>query len=300
MKAHAHPFLLPFCLAATWLVWGSTYLGIKFALLSFTPYVLSGVRYLVAGFVLLAIVKFQRAPWPNLRQTLNAGIIGILMTTIGNGLTCVAERTMPSGATALIIASTPLMTVVLGHLLGTRARTLEWYGIVLGIVGIVLINLDAELAADPRGVALVMAACLSWALASVLIPRLDLPEGAMSSAVQMVVGGFTSIPIALAMGDRIPSHVEPKAVLALAYLIVFGSIIAYSSYVWLLRNARPALASSCSYVNPVVALFLGWLVGGEAVSWPLVAGIAIILTGVVLISRASHHSQAPEPEAATD
>jgi drug/metabolite transporter (DMT)-like permease len=171
--------------------------------------------------------------------------------------------------------------------MGGRARPLEWYGIILGIAGMAVINFDAGLAGDPRGVFLVIAACLSWALASALIPRLDLPTGAMSSAVQMLAGGAVSLPIALVSGEHLSLHPDSKAVAALAYLVVFGSIVAYSSFVWLLRNVRPALATSSSYVNPVVALFLGWLIAHESIGWHLIAGIAIILTGVVLISRAN-------------
>lgn len=275
--------LLPLCLAATWLVWGSTYLAIKFALISFPPYVLSGTRYLLAGGLLLAWLIWQRSTWPSWRQVRNASLIGFLMLTVGNGLTCVAEQTLDSGATALIVAATPLLTVLLSQMMGSRARPLEWCGIGLGLLGIVLMNLDARLASDPHGVMLMIIACLAWALASVLIPRLDLPQGSMSSTIQMLAGGLISLPLALLGGERFPAEPTAGAIAALLYLVLFGSVIAYSAFVWLLRNARPALATSSSYVNPVVALFLGWLLAGEAVSWPLLAGMSIILLGVALI-----------------
>lgn len=282
-----HALLVPLCLSATWVVWGSTYLAIKFALPSFPPYILSSTRYLAAGVLLLTLVAVRGATWPSLRQTFNAAIIGLLMITAGNGLTCVAEKTLPSSAAALIVAATPLLTVIIGQFLGSRAKPLEWAGIALGLCGMVLMNLDATLAGDPFGVGCVIAACVAWATASVLIPRLDLPEGPMSSAVQMLAGGMISMPLALIMGERFPTAPPLDAVAALAYLSVFGSVIAYSAFVWLLRHVRPALATSSSYVNPVVALFLGWLVRNEPVTWPLLAGIAVILAGVGLIGWAN-------------
>ncbi|MBV8660306.1 MAG: drug/metabolite exporter YedA [Burkholderiales bacterium] len=277
--------LVPCCLAATWLVWGSTYLVIKFALVSFAPYVLSGMRYLTAGTALLVFARWRGSPWPSWRQTRNAALIGFLMLTVGNGLTCVAEKTLPSGATALIVAVTPLMAVVINHFLGTRSTLIEAVGIVCGMVGIGIMNFDSSLAGDPRAAGLMGIACLSWALASAIIRRIALPEGAMSSAVQMIAGGLISLPLALIIGERFPASPTWGSVAALAYLSVFGSIIAYSAFVWLLRNVRPALATSSSYVNPVVALLLGTVFLNEAVTWPLVAGITIILVGMVLISR---------------
>lgn len=279
--------LLPFCLAATWIVWGSTYLAIKYALLSFPPYVLSGTRYLFAGGLLLAWLKWRGTPWPTLRQLGNTSLIGLLMLTLGNGLTCVAELTLPSGATALIVAGTPLLTVGLSQLLGSRIRGLEWCGIALGLAGMVVMHNDASLAGDPRGVALMGAACLAWAVASVLMPRLDLPAGPMSAAMQMLAGGLISLPVALIAGERFPATPKLEAIAALAYLVVFGSIIAYSAFVWLLRHARPALATSSSYVNPLVALSLGWLFADEQVSPSLLLGMVIILAGVGLIGWAT-------------
>ncbi|MGQ5522869.1 drug/metabolite exporter YedA [Chitinimonas sp. PSY-7] len=289
MLPHRPNLLLPFCLAATWLIWGSTYLAIKFALLSFAPYVLSGTRYLCAGGILLAWLKWRGAAWPNWRQVCNAGLIGFLMLTVGNGLTCVAEKTLDSGATALMVAITPLLTVVMSQFMGNRARLLEWCGISLGMLGVLMMNLDTGLAADPQGVGLMIIACIAWATASVLIPRLDLPDGTMSPTIQMLVGGLVSLPLALLTGERFPDTPKPEAIAALAYLALFGSIIAYSAFIWLLRYTRPALAGSSSYVNPMVALFLGWLLAGEAISWPLLTGMCIILFGVALIGVAARN-----------
>lgn len=276
--------LLPLCLAATWIIWGSTYLGIRFALVSFPPFLLSGLRYLLAGVAMVAVVKLMKMPWPSWRQTRNSVLIGVMMLTIGNGLVCVAEQTVASGAAALIVATTPVLTVIANQLLGQRARRLEWLGLIVGVAGIVLMNLDQSLAADPTGVLMILAACVSWAVASVMIPRLDLPSGAMSSTIQMLASGLLSIAVGGLLGERLPERYEPRAVAALVYLAVAGSMLAYSAYVWLLRHARPALATSSCYVNPMVALLLGWLLANETITWPLLAGMAVTLSAVGLIS----------------
>lgn len=282
--------LLPLCLAATWIIWGSTYLGIRFALVSFPPFLLSGLRYLLAGVAMVAVVKLMKMPWPSWRQTRNSVLIGVMMLTIGNGLVCVAEQTVASGAAALIVATTPVLTVIANQLLGQRARRLEWLGLIVGVAGIVLMNLDQSLAADPTGVLMILAACVSWAIASVMIPRLDLPSGAMSSTIQMLASGLLSIVVGWLLGERLPERYEPSAVAALVYLAVAGSMLAYSAYVWLLRHARPALATSSCYVNPMVALLLGWLLANETITWPLLAGMAVTLTAVGLISLGQRKS----------
>lgn len=276
--------LLPLCLAATWIIWGSTYLGIRFALVSFPPFLLSGLRYLLAGVAMVAVVKLMKMPWPSWRQTRNSVLIGVMMLTIGNGLVCVAEQTVASGAAALIVATTPVLTVIANQLLGQGARPLEWLGLIAGVAGIVLMNLDQSLAADPTGVLMILAACVSWAIASVMIPRMDLPSGVMSSTIQMLASGLLSIAVGALLGERLPERYEPSAVAALVYLAVAGSMLAYSAYVWLLRHARPALATSSCYVNPMVALLLGWLFANETITWPLLAGMAVTLTAVALIS----------------
>lgn len=278
--------MLPLCLACTWLVWGSTYLGIKYALLSFPPILLSGVRYLIAGLLMLVIVRWRREAWPSIRQLRNAALIGALMLTIGNGLVCLAEKTVASGATALIVSVTPVLAVLANQLFGKQARSSEWLGIALGVIGVALLNLDSGLAGDLTGVALVIIACISWAFASALIPRLDLPKGSMSVTVQMLAGGAASIPIAWLTGERLPDSYHPQALLSMAYLIVFGSMVAYTAYVWLLSHIRPALATSSCYVNPVVALLLGWLLMNEEISHALLAGMAMVLAGVATISIA--------------
>lgn len=285
MSPPVQRWLLPLCLTLTWLVWGSTYLAIKVALEGFPPFMLSGLRYLAGGLLMLVWLVLSRSDWPNWRQVRNASFIGVLMLTAGNGLLCVAEQHVASGAAALIVAATPVLTVLFNQWLGRRARPIEWLGLGLGVTGVALMQFDARLAAEPWGVAQLVLACVAWAAAGAMMPRLDLPQDSVSTTIQMLVGGALSLPVALLAGEDWPTRLRPDAVFALFYLSIFGSMLAYSAYVWLLRTQRPALATSCCYVNPVVALGLGWAYAGEAITWPLVAGMVVILAGVMALSR---------------
>ncbi len=280
----ASRFLLPFSLLITWLVWGSTYLAIRYGIASFPPLLLGAVRFTVAGVVMVAFLRRQGAPWPTLRQWRNAGWIGFLMLSLGNGAVCIAEQWVASGMAALLVATAPLFAVLVGRFWGHRAGRLEWLGIVLGLVGVGVLNLDGQLQAQPVGVLLVLAAAAIWSLASVWIPHLDMPAGGMSAAAQMLVGGLALWLMAPLRGEVWPATILPSAWFALAYLTLMGSIVAYSAYVYVLHHARPALATSYAYINPVTALLLGWLIAGETLAVSTLWGMAVILAGVVLLS----------------
>ncbi|MBV1774988.1 drug/metabolite exporter YedA [Burkholderiaceae bacterium DAT-1] len=278
--------LLPLCLAATWLIWGSTYLGIRFALESFPPFMLSGIRHVIAGVLMLLFMRMRNIPFPNWKQTVNAAFIGLLMLTVGNALVCVAEKKVASGAAALIVAATPILTVIVNLFFQVRAKRLEWMGLIVGLGGLILINYDQSLQAEPFATMLIFIACLSWALAGALMPRLDMPSGVASSTVQMLAGGLSALIISGIQGEQIGT-VTTAAIGALAWLTICGSMVAYSAYVWLLKHARPALATSCCYVNPVVALLLGNLLAQEVLTPQLIGGAGITLAGVALMGLAA-------------
>ncbi|GAB7127169.1 drug/metabolite exporter YedA [Silvimonas sp. JCM 19000] len=277
-----HPTLLLLCLAIVYVVWGSTYLGIRIGLEGIPPLLLSAVRNLSAGAILLAWLRWRGAPWPTLRQWRNGVIIGFMMMSVGNGFVCVAEQSVPSGIAALVVASGPIFAILFGWLFGTRPRVIEWIGVGLGFAGVALLNLDLRAAANPVGVIIVVIAAASWSFATILQRRLDMPVGT-SAAVQMLGGGACLIPMAAIHGESWPMHVPTQSWLALLYLIVFGSIITYSAFVYVITHSRPALATSYAYVNPVVAVGLGAVFAGEQVSLPLVLGMLVILAGVALI-----------------
>jgi len=281
--------LLAACLAIVYVVWGSTYLAIHFVVDGIPPLASSAIRNLCAGPILLAFLKWRGTPWPTWRQWRNGALIGFMMMGLGNGGVCLAETSVPSGLAALVIAGTPVFALLFAWASsGARPRLLEWLGIALGLAGMALLNLDLHAAASPWAIAVLFVGAASWAGATVLQRRLDMPAGAMSAAVQMLGGGASLVVMSALRGERFQFAAVPlSAWLALAYLVVFGSIVAYTAFVYVIGHSRPALATSYAYVNPVVAVGLGVLFAGETVSAPIVAGMLVILAGVGLVMMGS-------------
>ena len=277
--------LLAVCLAIVYVVWGSTYLAIHFVVDGMPPLASSAIRNLCAGPILLAFLKWRGAAWPTPRQWRNGALIGFMMMGLGNGFVCLAETSVPSGLAALVVAGVPVFALLFAWgLSGTRPRLLEWLGIALGLGGMALLNLDLHAAASPWAVAVLFVAAASWAGATVLQRRLDMPAGPMSAAVQMLGGGASLVAMSALRGEHFVAGAVPaSAWIALAYLVVFGSIVAYTAFVYVIGHSRPALATSYAYVNPVVAVGLGALFAGETVSWPIAAGMMVILAGVGLV-----------------
>ena len=283
------PLLVP-ALLACYLVWGSTYLAIRFALVSFPPLFAMGTRFLAAGGLLMAFVLWRgrRLGWPLPTRTewRNALLVGTLMLAGGMGLTAAAEQHIGSGLVAAFVAITPLMLSGWGLLFGQRPSRYELAGMVVGLVGVLLLARGASFSASPVGVACVAGATLTWSLGSVLAAtRLPLAPGASGFASAMLCGGAVLMLLSLAMGEQFIGPPQPVAVAAWVYLVVFGSLIAFSAYLYLLANASPALATSYAFVNPVIALALGVLVGGEALSRGEWLACGVILAGVFLIFR---------------
>jgi drug/metabolite transporter (DMT)-like permease len=282
--------LVVLCLAATWLVWGSTYLAIKYALISFPPFFQMGTRFLVAGFALAAWMRWRGAPWPDRLQWRNALVVGSLMLGGGMGGTAYAEQTVGSGLVVAFIAVVPLMIAALNLLWRIYPSKLEIAGIAVGLAGIVLLTQGAGFQASPAGLAAISIACVTWSLGSVLSQQsLALAPGAMGFASEMICGGLVLMALAALTGEA-PVVVakwplEPVAVAAWAYLVVFGSLIAFNAYMVLLSKASAALASSYTFVNPVIAMLLGVAVAGEHITGYEWLAAGIVLVGVVLMLR---------------
>ena len=276
------PVLL--ALLGVYLIWGSTYLAMRFAIQAMPPLLMAGIRYVVAGGVMLAVLAALRKPMPSARQWRHAGWVGVLMLLGGNGAVCLAlELGISSGLSALVLAITPLFALVIAFFWGQRATGREWLGIVLGIAGIVILNAGRELSASPLAGELLIFAAISWSLGSIWGKHLDQPSGFVASAAQMIVGGTALLLAAAARGESLRTLPPAPALWALAYLIFIGAILGFSSYVYLLATVRPALATSYAYVNPVVAVVLGLWLGGEQLDRQEVWAMGVILAGVVLV-----------------
>jgi drug/metabolite transporter (DMT)-like permease len=274
-------------LLAVYLIWGSTYLGIRFGLLGFPPFLMAGLRFLCAGALVYGWLRLRGAPAPTPAQWRNAAIMGLLLLGMGNGLVSVAQQWVSSGLAAIAVASMPLWAALFGLMFGRRYRAIEWLGVTVGFLGVLLLNAGGELRAQPLGALALVLAPAAWAFGSVWSRGRDLPPAFMSTAAQMLCGGLLMLVFSLAIGERLPPAPPPVALAALAYLVVFGSIIGFGAYIWLLGNVRPALATSYAYVNPPIAVLLGALLAGEQVAPTTVLAMAVILAGVVLITRGS-------------
>ncbi len=284
------PTLLVLALLACYLIWGSTYLAIQVALKSFPPFFQMGTRFLAAGALLMAWVEW-RAPrsshtpaFPTKRQWLHAFIVGALMLGGGMGLTATASVHVGSGLIAACVAVVPMMIAAWGLLWGRRPTRGEMMGMVLGAVGVVVLMQGASFSASPFSMVCILAATLSWSLGSVLsTTRFPLADGASGFASEMLCGGAVLMAVSLALGEQLVWPPQPEAVMAWLYLVTLGSLVGFSAYLYLLRHATPALASSYAFVNPLIALLLGSAIAGEHLTAGEWVACALILSAVVAI-----------------
>jgi drug/metabolite transporter (DMT)-like permease len=277
-------FGVALALLSLYFIWGSTYLGIRIAIESIPPLLMIGVRFLVAGGILYLVLRVRGVPSPKRSQWMGSAAVGVLLIGGGMGGVATAEQWVPSGVAAVCIATSPLWISLFAGLWGRWPVRTEWLGLVLGFVGVVLLNLGSGLWTSPIGAIILMLSPICWAFGSAWSHHLQLPPGLMASAAQMLIGGVFVTVLGLILGQRITSVPTMQSLLALLYLITFGSLLAFSVYGYLLRHVRPALATSYAYVNPVVAVCLGVIFAGEHSTVMTVVAMVVILVGVGLIS----------------
>ena len=278
--------LIPLALLALYVIWGSTYLGIRFALESYPPFLLAGVRFLGAGLAMYAFLRLRGVTPPTPRQWRNAAVTGVLLLLGGNGLVCYAEETVSSGIAAVAVASMPLFAAVFSGMYGQWPNRREAVGLMVGFLGVVVLNLGSGLSGSRLGALALITAAMCWAFGSAWSKRQDMPAGPMNTAAQMLCASVALLLVGLGIGERLPAHPTLRATAAVVYLAIFGSIVAFSAYLYVLKHARPALATSYAYVNPPVAVLFGVLLAGEHVGPFDLAGMAIILLGVGVITLA--------------
>jgi drug/metabolite transporter (DMT)-like permease len=280
--------LIPLGLFALYVIWGSTYLGIRFALESYPPFLLAGIRFLCAGVAMYGFLRLRGLASPTPLQWRNAAFTGLLLLGVGNGLVCFAEQRVSSGIAAVAVASMPLFAALFSGMYGQWPNRRESIGLAIGFAGVIVLNLGSSLSGSRLGALALLTAAMCWAFGSAWSRRQDMPAGPMNTAAQMLCASVALLVVGFAGGEHLPAHPAVQATLALVYLAVFGSIIAFSAYLYVLKHARPALTTSYAYVNPPVAVLIGVLIAGEHVGpWDL-AGMAVILVGVVVITTAKH------------
>ena len=278
---------------AVYLIWGSTYLAIAMAIETLPPLLMAGVRFLIAGGVLFAWAAWRTGTWPTVREWRSAAIVGALLLLGGNGAVVMAEQRVASGAVALLVATVPLWMVLLAWL-WKGGRRPDWSictGIALGLVGIgALVGPDALGAGkvDAIGAVTVLGGSLAWATGSIYARSAELPRSPLvATGMEMLAGGAALLIVGLATGELATTRLDlvtARSALAFWYLVVFGSLVGFTAYVWLLKATTPARAATYAYVNPIVAVLLGWAFAGEPLTARTMLSAFVVLTAVALIT----------------
>jgi drug/metabolite transporter (DMT)-like permease len=275
-------------LAAVYLVWGSTYLGVLIGLEGFPPMLLSGIRFLVAGGALFAVLAARGAPLPDARQWRGAIPVGLLLFTVGNGCVCVAEVHIGSGVAAVVVATMPLWMAVFAAISGERPGGREWLGIGIGFAAVLVLSVGSDLRADAWATIVLLGAPVGWALGSIIARRQPAGRGGLIAvaAAQMLAGGAGAALLGLASGERIAELPPARPLVAMIYLVLVGSFVGFIAYSWLLRHTRPAVATSYAFVNPVIAVALGALLAAEPLTWQTLLATPMVAAAVALVVTA--------------
>lgn len=280
------PALVATALLLIYVIWGSTYLAVRYALETLPVFGMAGVRFCIAGAVLIGWAKFRGAPWPTAKNLAATSVIGGAMFLGGNGMVVYAEQTLTSSMTALLIAAVPMWMVLFEALVERRRPpTRRIVGLLIGVGGVALL-VDPRGGLDPRGVLAMAVSTVTWAGGSIYARRAPLPtSGPMAAGLEMFCGGSLLLVVAGLTGETF-GHPSGRSLVAMAYLLVFGSIVAFSAYSWLLRETSSALASTYAFVNPGVAVLVGWAFAGEPVSARMLGAGGIVVIAVIAITTA--------------
>ncbi len=293
--------LILIAFGAVYVVWGSTYLAIRIGIESFPPLILAGLRHFIVGLFLYPVLRWKTGTRPTAANWRTAMVTGFLLLFVGNGGVSWAEQTVPSGVTALLVATVSLWLVIVDWLRpgGLKPVPKVVIGLLMGFAGMVLLVGPAHLGGservDLRGAAVLVFASLAWACGSIYSKHGGMPGSPMLGvAMQSFAGGSILLLAGLFSGELQRFHfaaVTLRSWFALAYLIVFGSGIGFTAYIYILQKSTAARVATYAFVNPVVALFLGWLIAGEPITLRTVVAAAVILTAVILVINAPHRAQ---------
>ena len=288
-------------LASVYILWGSTYLAIRFALESYPPFLLGAIRMALAGAIMYAVLRARGEARPTGKQWRTLWVLSIWMVLLSNGLVNLAETEVGSGLAAIAVASMPLFAGVFAMLRGRHPSKIEWVGLVVGFLGVLWLNAGSALSSSTLGLVCLIIAPIAWAWGSIWSRDQDLPGPFMSAAGQMLTGSVWMLLAALVTGERFDGMPSGGATAAMLYLVVAGSIFGFTAYIWLLHHVRPALATSYAYVNPPIAVLFGALLAGERFTAHDLGAMAVILAGVVIITLAKARAAKPvEPAAESE
>ncbi|MEU4231306.1 EamA family transporter [Nonomuraea sp. NPDC026600] len=298
---HRSPLLVWGALVIVYVVWGSTYLGIKITVETVPPMLSGSLRFVTAALILggILIARKGRAPFRMTRSEFGgAALVGLLLLTTGNGMLAIAEQHVSSGLAALLVASVPLWLVVFRFVVRDRPKVLTLAGVLVGFGGVAALSLNGGGGpASTTGIVVVLVASLSWSIGSFLSARIPMPANPFAaSTVEMLVGGAGLAVTGMSVGERLDvTAVSGRSLAALAYLILIGSLVGFTAFTWLLANAPISLVSTYAYVNPAVAVLLGALVVNEHVTSQILLGGVVILLGVALVVSTERRPKAVRP-----
>jgi drug/metabolite transporter (DMT)-like permease len=298
-QASSYPLSVWLALGSVYVIWGSTYLAIRFAVDSIPPYLMAGTRFVISGLLLYGGVRFLGAARPTPAHWRATALIGFMLITLANGAVSWAEKKVPSGIACLLVATVPLWMTLLNWLWKKNERPGAWLsaGLALGFLGMIgLVVFSGGLAFDRPvpglgwPVAALVGSSMIWAVGSIYARSAALPSsGLLSAAMEMIWGGLFQLALSGLLGEWSGLHIHqftPASEWSWLYLTLIGSLVGFTSYIWVLQKSTPALASTYAFVNPVIAVFLGWLFAGEAVTLPVLGTTGLIVAGVVLITLA--------------
>jgi len=287
-------FAITLALLTVYLFWGGTYLGMKVAIESIPPFIMAGVRFFLAGVVLFVIGRWKGAELPVAAEWKGSGIVGALLLLGGNGVVAWAELRLPSAIASLLIATVPLWILIFNWFGGSRQKPTVGVmaGILFGLAGVAVLVIHPDgsdsQGIDTIGILALLFASICWSVGSLYSRYAKLPPSPlMSTALQMIVGGVLLIVASLFLDDWTKLHLAEitlRSWIALGYLIVFGSIVAYTTYIWLLKHAEPSLVSTYAFVNPIVAVYLGWMFADEQLTAQSWIAAAMIIAAVAFIT----------------
>lgn len=269
-------------LFAVYVIWGSTYLVMRWAVAELPPMMMGAIRFTIAGSILYVIARLRGAPAVTARQWKHGAMVGGLLFVGGNGFVAIAERSVSSGVAAVVCATMPLWLALMARFTGERTTMREVIGQVLGLAGVAILVGGQIGSTDPLDVCVIVLAPISWAAGSLLSRKIEIAPGAMGAATEMICGGILMAGVGLARGEAVHA-ISWSAVGSMAYLIGLGSLIGFTAYAWLLQHTRPAVATSYAFVNPPLAVIVGVVIGGEVASWTLGIATPLIVASVVLV-----------------
>lgn len=287
LKMKKNPALLVVALVLLYITWSSTYLAIRVAVRTIPPLMMTASRFIIAGVLMYLLALMRGEKHPSGRQWIGGAVIGIILFLMANVLLCLAEQTVDSGVSAIAVSSGALWMCLFSGFFGKWPNRIEWLGIIIGFAGILTLSFGTAVKGNLTGGIILLLSSMIWSFGSILSKKITVPPGFMGSAVEMLSGGLMSLIVAALLRQNFNIHPSSESIWALIYLITIGGMVGFSSFMYVLQNARPAMASSYAYVNTIGAVFLGALLLKEKIGANEIISLVVVVAGVIIVATAN-------------